>query len=138
MFAKQSGQLPFDVAPLRAMAYQLTAEGKTADLRTTKAELVKRLIEAKEAQNSAIDSPIFQLVEGFPEIDHTKTDVFRDRVKYSSHLKEQIACPQAGKRSTVEIGKATWGYQELGIWSGYRSFSLLSCCQSMVRNGKFG
>src|ERR671911_56772 len=29
LFAKDSGQLPFDVAPLRAMAYQLTTEGKT-------------------------------------------------------------------------------------------------------------
>src|SRR5215467_10292852 len=71
LFAKESGQLPFDVAPLRAMPYQLTREGKAADTATTKTELIKRLKEAKEAQNSAIDSPIFQLVEGFPEIDHT-------------------------------------------------------------------
>jgi hypothetical protein len=71
LFARDSGQLPFDVAPLRAMPYQLTTEGKTADIATTKVDLVKRLDEAKEAQNSAIDSPIFQLVEGFPEIDHT-------------------------------------------------------------------
>ena len=84
LFAKDSGQLPFDVAPLRAMSYQLTNEGKTTDIETTKIELVKRLKEAKQAQNSAIDSPIFQLVEGFPEIDHTKTDVFRDRVQYSA------------------------------------------------------
>jgi len=106
LFAKQSGQLPFDVAPLRAMAYQLTAEGKTADIRTTKAELVKRLIEAKEAQNSAIDSPVFQLVEGFPEIDHTKTDVFRDRVKYSSHLKEEIAAARKrGKEALLKLEK---------------------------------
>src|SRR5215469_17539724 len=31
LFAKDSGQLPFDVAPLRAMPYQLTTEGKTKD-----------------------------------------------------------------------------------------------------------
>jgi tetratricopeptide (TPR) repeat protein len=106
LFAKDSGQLPFDVAPLRAMAYQLTAEGKTADVGITKMELVKRLKEAKEAQSSAIDSPIFQLVEGFPEIDHTKTDVFRDRVQYSAKIKEQIAASRnQGKAALLNLEK---------------------------------
>jgi tetratricopeptide (TPR) repeat protein len=104
LFAEGGGQLPFDVAPLRAMGYQLTAEGKAADIGTSKTELVKRLIEAKKAQSSAIDSPIFQLVEGFPEIDHTKTDVFRDRVQYSSQLKEQIAAARnQGKEALVNL-----------------------------------
>src|SRR5215472_5180963 len=31
LFAKESGQMPFDIAPLRAMPYQLTREGKAAD-----------------------------------------------------------------------------------------------------------
>jgi tetratricopeptide (TPR) repeat protein len=106
LFAKESGQLPFDVAPLRAMPYQLTTEGNTADRETTKMELVKRLEEAKEAQNSAIDSPIFQLVEGFPEIDHTKTDVFRDRVQYSAKIKEQIsAARKQGKQALLNLEK---------------------------------
>jgi hypothetical protein len=30
-------------------------------------------------------------VEGFPEIDHTKTDVFRDRVRYCAEIKERLA-----------------------------------------------
>jgi tetratricopeptide (TPR) repeat protein len=106
LFAKGSGQLPFDVAPLRAMPYQLTTEGKTADVAATKMELVKRLKEAKQAQNSAIDSPIFQLVEGFPEIDHTKTDVFRDRVQYSAKVKEQIAASRKqGKEALLKLEK---------------------------------
>jgi len=104
LFVKESGQLPFDVAPLRAMPYCLTTEGKTADIDTTKLELVKRLKEAKEAQNSGIDSPIFQLVEGFPEIDHTKTDVFRDRVQYSAKVKEQIAgARKQGKEALLNL-----------------------------------
>ena len=91
LYAKESGQLPFDVAPLRAMAYHLTSEGAPQDFLTTKAQLIQDLVKAKESQNSAIDSPIFQLVEGFPQIDHIKTDVFRDRVSYSARMKEQIA-----------------------------------------------
>ena len=106
LFAKETGQLPFDVAPLRSMAYQLTAEGISVDVEVSKAELVKRLKEVKEAQDSSVDSPIFQLVEGFPEIDHTKTDVFRDRVQYSAKIKKQIAdARKQGKEALLNLEK---------------------------------
>lgn len=88
LYAEGSTQLPFDVAPLRAIPYRLSPDGKPSDLRFTKSTLVRRLIEAKAATT---DSPIYQLVEGFPEVDHTKTDVFRDRVKYSAQVKERLA-----------------------------------------------
>jgi tetratricopeptide (TPR) repeat protein len=88
LFAEGSTQLPFDVAPLRAMPYRLSPDGKPADLDVIKPALVKRLNEAKTAST---DSPIFQLVEGFPAVDHTKTDVFRDRVRYSAQMKEKLA-----------------------------------------------
>lgn len=80
LFAEGSTQLPFDVAPLRAMPYRLSPDGKPVNVDVIKPALVKRLIEAKSAKT---DSPIFQLVEGFPDVDHTKTHVFRDRVRYS-------------------------------------------------------
>jgi hypothetical protein len=97
LFAGQS-RLPFDVAPLRAMPYKLTATGQPDDVDTAKTALIDRL---RDAQNKAakegadIDSPLFQLVEGFPKVidqlDHTKTDVFRDRVRYSTEMKERLA-----------------------------------------------
>jgi tetratricopeptide (TPR) repeat protein len=46
------------------------------------------LREAREAQT---DSPVFQLVEGFPEIQRLKTDVFRERVAYSKQIKNRLA-----------------------------------------------
>jgi tetratricopeptide (TPR) repeat protein len=88
LFAEGGARLPFDVAPLRAIAYRLSADGKPADLSVIKPALVKKLIDAK---NTSTDSPIFQLVEGFPEVDHTKTDIFRSRVKYSAQIKEKLA-----------------------------------------------
>jgi len=88
LFAEGGTQLPFDVAPLRAMPYRLSPDGRPADLGVMKPALVKRLNEAKAAST---DSPIFQLVEGFPDVDHTKTDVFRDRVRYSAQMKEKLA-----------------------------------------------
>jgi tetratricopeptide (TPR) repeat protein len=90
------GRLPFDVAPLRAIPYQLTAEGTPADTVIVKAVLVERL---RAARDPKPDSPIFQLVEGFPEVDHTKTDVFRDRVRYSAEKKERLA---AARKQGVE------------------------------------
>jgi tetratricopeptide (TPR) repeat protein len=70
------------------MPYRLSPDGKPADLHVIKPALVKRLNEAKSANT---DSPIFQLVEGFPDVDHTKTDVFRERVRYSAQMKEKLA-----------------------------------------------
>jgi len=84
----EASRLPFDVAPMRAFPYHLTPEGTPKDIAITKAALAERL---REARNAATDSPIFQLVEGFPEIDHTKTDVFRERVRYSTKIKERLA-----------------------------------------------
>ncbi|HSF49943.1 MAG TPA: hypothetical protein VLA74_04205, partial [Nitrososphaeraceae archaeon] len=108
LFAKGSGQLPFDVAPLRAMTYILNKEGLPTDIEPTKAELIKRLKNIKENrdQDSLVDSPLFQLVEGFPEIDHTKTDVFRDRVQYSADIKKQIAdVRKKGKDALLDLEK---------------------------------
>jgi tetratricopeptide (TPR) repeat protein len=108
LFAKGSGQLPFDVAPLRAMTYGLNEEGLPIDIESNTAGIVKRLKNIKENQDQAslVDSPLFQLVEGFPEIDHTKTDVFRDRVQYSSNIKKQIAdARRQGKDALISLEK---------------------------------
>jgi hypothetical protein len=87
------GRLPFDVAPLRAMPYGLTSEGTPADVEAAKSLLVARLQAAREAARDKppADSPLYQLVENYPDIDHTKTDVFRDRVRYSEKLKARLA-----------------------------------------------
>jgi len=88
LFAEGGGQLPFDVAPLRAVPYRLSAEGKPADIAKTKEVLVQLLNEAKKEKT---DSPLYQLVNDYPDIDHTKTDVFRERVEYSSEMKKKLA-----------------------------------------------
>ena len=38
---------------------------------------------------------MFQLVDGFPDIQHLKTDVFRERVRYAAAVKEQLAAGPA-------------------------------------------
>lgn len=93
IYAGSGGRLPFDLSPMRALPYVINAEGviEENNAGAAKAALIKRLEEAKKAQSTAIDSPLFQLVEGYPNIDHTKTDIFRDRVAYSTKIKEKLA-----------------------------------------------
>lgn len=90
LFAEGVGQLPFDVALLRGLPYQLGADGKPAAVAAARAALAERLRAAREA---ATDSPVFQLVENFPEpnIQHIKTDVFRERVRYAEDIKARLA-----------------------------------------------
>jgi tetratricopeptide (TPR) repeat protein len=88
-------RLPFDVAPLRALPYELTPEGTPKAVDTAKAVLGQRLLEARQAvsenRQGVSDSPIYQLVEDYPDIQRTKTDVFRDRVQYSAETKQRLA-----------------------------------------------
>ncbi|HEX2312052.1 MAG TPA: TRAFs-binding domain-containing protein [Vicinamibacterales bacterium] len=88
IFAEGGSQLPFDVAPLRALPYKLTPAG-TPDV----VELARRAVadRLKQARQAHADSPVFQLVDGFPDIRRLKTDVFRERVRYSQQMKDQLA-----------------------------------------------
>jgi hypothetical protein len=91
LFAEGTKQIPFDIALLHTITYKLDSySGKPDQQGNSKARAIlkTRLI---EAQKPHTDSPIFQLVEGFPDIQHIKTDVFRERVNYSEELKKQLA-----------------------------------------------
>jgi hypothetical protein len=82
-------RLPFDVALDRGLPYSLSPAGAPTDVDADCARLAERLEAAREV--AAIDSPVFQLVEGFPDISRLKTDVFRDQVRYSAGWKERMA-----------------------------------------------
>ena len=99
IFAEGINQLPFDVAPLRALPYRLTSDGIPEDITNVKDVLAQRLTEARSAKP---DSPIFQLVENYPDIDHTKTDVFRDRVHYSNQIKEKLTDARKRDKDTIK------------------------------------
>jgi tetratricopeptide (TPR) repeat protein len=93
--------LPFDVAPLCAMPYQLTTEGVPANVDEVREAMTRRLTEARAGMSETrfVDSPLYQLLEDFPEVNHTKTDVFRDRVRYSTEMKRRLA---EGRKSGAE------------------------------------
>ncbi len=89
LFAEGSGQIPFDVAQLRAIPYRLGTDGRPSDEARFRADITERL---KVARQATTDSPLFQLVDGFPDkVAHEKTDVFRQEVEYSRAMKETLA-----------------------------------------------
>src|SRR6202453_4846366 len=87
----QGCPLPFDVGPLRALPYALDENGVPAAPAAAKAALTQRLVEARE--HSAMDSPLFQLLEGYTAvpIDRLKTDVFRTSIALESEFKAPLA-----------------------------------------------
>jgi tetratricopeptide (TPR) repeat protein len=102
-----SGRLPFDVAPLRALPYTLTADGVPADPATDRKALSERLAAAKHAATDNAkpdtDSPLYQLVEDYPNVAHEKTDVFREVVRYSAEIKKEL---ELARKEGVEAVRA--------------------------------
>jgi tetratricopeptide (TPR) repeat protein len=87
-------RLPFDVGLLRAMPYKLKgglpANAKADGENLTR--LLKKAIQStQENADTFKDSPLYDLVEDYPNVQHEKTDVFRDRVNYSNEIKERLA-----------------------------------------------
>jgi hypothetical protein len=95
IFAEDT-RLPFDVALLRAMPYKIQPDGTPLHADEIRDRLTKLLIETKRTAKDTPDSPIYQLVENYPDIDHTKTDVFRERVQYSAAAKKKLADARKG------------------------------------------
>ena len=115
LFAEGAGQLPFDVALLRALPYALGADGRPARAAPDAAAIAARL---KTVRDFPTDSPVFQLVDGFPDIKRLKTDVFRDRVKYRDEVKAQLATARKQGADAVRAVEASLGPiadQEAGV-----------------------
>ena len=85
----------------------MSPEGTPAEVDAVRQRLTDRLVAARNADT---DSPVFQLVEGFPEIDRLKTDVFRAQAEYSAGWKERLARYrrdglEAVRRAEQELGE---------------------------------
>ncbi len=95
VFAEQR-KIPFDVNTLRGLPYHL-GEGNrfgSSAAQSLRSELAERLrqLRARAAQGPPRDSPLFELLDGYqaPDVKRLKTDVFRERVRYSERKKQQL------------------------------------------------
>lgn len=96
--------LPFDVAPLRGLPYRLDGAGRPAEVEAAVAIIATRLTAMR--QDTGDDSPLFQLINDMPrrEVDHEKTDLFRQRTEYSRSVRNRLAqARQAGVAAVREI-----------------------------------
>jgi len=83
--------LPFDIALLRGVAYRIGEGGMPLEPDSCKARVATQLRAARA--NPHDDSPLFQLIQDMPrfEVDHSKTDTFREKFSYSKHYKDRLA-----------------------------------------------
>jgi len=115
VFAAGWGALPFDVNGLRAVPYTLAADGSPSAFGADGAALTARL---RAAQQATTDSPVFQLLEGFPDIQRLKTDVFRDRVRYAEGFKNRLVLARKQGEvalAAIETELGDIGHAEAGV-----------------------
>ncbi len=105
-FAEGMGQLPFDVMPLRALPYRLGHDGRPDAAEASRRALTEKL---KAARDFPTDSPVFQMVDNFPDIQRLKTDVFRERVRYSEERKAELAVARKQGEDAVRAIEAGLG-----------------------------
>ncbi len=91
LLSADADRLPVDVEPLRCLPYRVEPSGKPVDAEGCRDGL-RGLLAAAHA-GPAVESPVFQLVEGNrpSDISRLKTDVFRERVDYAADLRAQLA-----------------------------------------------
>ncbi|HEX4307237.1 MAG TPA: TRAFs-binding domain-containing protein [Solirubrobacterales bacterium] len=80
------GQPPFDVAPIRAIPYEIGSGGEVIDPDALRTAIEERLELAKEGKEP--DSPLFQLLSDYPgiELPGEATEAFRERARWISDL----------------------------------------------------
>lgn len=117
LISAEQSRLPFDVALLRALPYALGPGGEPANVAAGRKALADRLVAAKESRDQ--DSPVFELVENFPDIQRLKTDVFRERVEYAAQVKLKLAAARRTSKAaairTIEQELGNPADQEAGV-----------------------
>ncbi|MBS0369111.1 MAG: DUF4071 domain-containing protein [Proteobacteria bacterium] len=137
MLFGDTGALPFDVAPLHTLRYELVAGGVPADPAAAAAALTRLLDEARHGRDAPrCDSRVFQLLEDHvaPDIARLKTDVFRDQVCYALEARNTLAAARCAGKDAVQAAALALGdladaeagvvidlllsYRAVGDWQG--------------------
>jgi MAP3K TRAFs-binding domain len=96
--------IPFDIALVRGISYRTDGAGEPVDPQVPLQAITEHLRAARE--NPHFDSPIFQLLDDLPhaQIDHSKTDMFRQQIDYSKKYKVRLAAAvRAGADAVQKI-----------------------------------
>src|SRR5262245_13586661 len=98
----QGTVLPFDIAMLRGIPYRVDEAGEPIETEPSVQAIAKVLEEAR--QNPHDDSPFFQLIDEMPgkEVEHSKTDIFREHAQYSEKFKARLTAARAAGKDAVK------------------------------------
>jgi tetratricopeptide (TPR) repeat protein len=133
IFANTSA-LPFDVALVRAVGYQLKKGKLTkAAAQKLKSQLAKRLCDAISGATTN-DSPLFQLIPKFPGIDLPEevTEIFKDRIRQAEEFCEILSSaherptPREKREALLKIKrelgdlKTTWRSVLIQLMTSFR------------------
>lgn len=130
--------LPFDIALLRGMHYQLDDQGQLLNAETGASAISAHLLALQDSASD--DSPVFQLLEGLPrpEVDHERTDLFRARAQYSKIFKDRLGVarrdgPDAVRAVVSERSLANLADVEAGVVIDmFLSFRDVDCYADML------
>jgi len=133
--------LPFDIAAQRGAPYHLDDKGGLTDPEGDRAMIARKLRSAHE--NLHDDSPLFQMIDGMPrlEVDHAKTDIFRDHVAIAEKYKTALAdARKAGVEAVLAVaadpGLADLRNVEAGVivdlLLSFRAVGTREGCEEMI------
>ena len=142
MVFAEGTNLPFDVASQRGTPYHMDESGNLTDVAGDVRRIAGRLRSALDDAHD--DSPLFQLIDGMPrhDVDHIKTDVFRDRVAIAQDYKKRLmearskgieavraiaADPNLTELSNVEAGIT------VDLMLSFRAVGTAEGCEEMVK-----
>ncbi len=86
-------KIPFDFKPLRMVSYELGADGSLSDeCGDALARIVSERLQQARSGQLPVDNPIMQITAWKPagSIEHSKTDVFLQRLQFTGELGEHI------------------------------------------------
>ncbi|MCP4385434.1 MAG: DUF4071 domain-containing protein [Hyphomicrobiales bacterium] len=140
VFAENTA-LPFDIAAQRGVPYRLDAAGDVVDPQEDRSIIAKRLSAART--NTHDDSPLFQMIDGMPrlEVDHSKTDIFRDRVVIAQEYRTALAAARKAGLEAVQAVAADPRLADLrnveagiiiDLLLSFRAVGTKEGCQAMI------
>ncbi len=83
-------RIPFDISPLRIVFYQLVDGKLLSQEQQYLSEQIKKRLQMLLKETPVTDSPLYELIPEFPNIDQTKTQLFREYFEKCSALYRQI------------------------------------------------
>jgi hypothetical protein len=105
---------------VRGISYRTDGAGEPVEPEAAMRTIAQQLRVAREHPHA--DSPMFQLIDDLPhvQIDHSKTDAFRQQVDYSRKYKERLAAavragPEAVKGIATEPALGNLNEVEAGV-----------------------